>query len=42
MNVTFVYPDVEGVQYYGARKFYHGIGYLSSILRAEGHRTALI
>lgn len=42
MNVTFVYPDVEGVQYYGARKFYHGIGYLSSVLRADGHNTSLV
>jgi len=42
MNITFVYPDVEGIQYYGTKKFYHGIGYLSSVLRAKGHKTSLL
>ena len=41
MKVLFVYPDIEGVARYGARKFYHGIGYLSAVLRQAGHETAL-
>lgn len=42
MRVTFVYPDVEGVQHYGTKKFYHGIGYLSAVLKQAGHQTGLI
>jgi anaerobic magnesium-protoporphyrin IX monomethyl ester cyclase len=42
LNVCFVYPDVGGVEHYGARKYYHGIGYLSAVLRAAGHQTTLI
>ncbi|MGQ9586337.1 MAG: B12-binding domain-containing radical SAM protein [Anaerolineae bacterium] len=42
MNVTFVYPDIEGVARYGARKYYHGLGYLSAVLRAAGHETSLL
>jgi len=42
MRVCLVYSDVGGVEHYGARKFYHGLGYLSSVLRQAGHRTALI
>jgi len=42
MRITLVYPDIEGVARYGARKYYHGLGYLSSVLRAAGHQTALI
>jgi len=41
MRVLFVYPDIEGVEHYGARKFYHGLGYLSSVLKAGGHQTEL-
>lgn len=42
MRVTFVYPDIEGVQHYGTKKFYHGIGYLSALLKQAGHQTELI
>ena len=42
MRVCFVYPDVGGVEHYGTRKFYHGIGYLSSVLKQAGHETSLI
>lgn len=42
MKVCLVYPDIGGVEYYGARKYYHGLGYLSSVLRQAGHTTALI
>ncbi|MGQ9567691.1 MAG: B12-binding domain-containing radical SAM protein [Anaerolineae bacterium] len=42
MKITLVYPDIEGVAYYGARKYYHGLGYLSSVLREAGHETSLI
>jgi len=42
MKVCFVYPDIEGAAVYGAKKFYHGIGYLSSVLKQAGHATALI
>lgn len=42
MKVCLVYPDIGGVDYYGARKYYHGLGYLSSVLRKAGHGTALI
>lgn len=42
MNVCFVYPDIEGAEHYGTRKYYHGIGYLSSMLKQNGHQTSLI
>ncbi len=42
MRVCFVYPDIAGVEHYGAIKYYHGIGYLSSVLKQAGHETALI
>ena len=42
MKVCFVYPDIEGAQHYGSKKYYHGIGYLSSVLKAGGHQTSLI
>ena len=42
MKVLFVYPDISGVERYGARKFYHGLGYLSAVLKQGGHRTSLI
>lgn len=42
VRVCFVYPDIGGLEHYGARKFYHGLGYLSSVLKHAGHETALI
>ena len=42
MKVLFVYPDVSGVERYGARKYYHGLGYLSAVAKKGGHRTSLI
>lgn len=42
MKICLVYSDVGGVAHYGARKYYHGLGYLSSVLKHAGHRTALI
>lgn len=42
MRVLFVYPDIEGVARYGARKYYHGLGYLSAVLKQAGHETALL
>ncbi len=42
MKVCFVYPDIEGTERYGAKKFYQGIGYLSSVLKKAGHVTSLI
>lgn len=42
MKVCLVYSDVGGVAHYGARKYYHGLGYLSSVLKQAGHETALI
>ena len=42
MRVLFVYPDVGGADQYGTRKYYHGVGYLSSTLKEAGHETALI
>jgi anaerobic magnesium-protoporphyrin IX monomethyl ester cyclase len=42
MKICFIYPDVEGVEQYGFRKFYHGIGSISSCLKAGGHDTSLI
>lgn len=42
MKICFVYPDIEGVEQYGFRKFYHGIGYISSCLKIAGHDTSLI
>jgi anaerobic magnesium-protoporphyrin IX monomethyl ester cyclase len=42
MKVCLVYPDIGGVEHYGARKFYHGLGYISSILKKAGHETTLL
>lgn len=42
MKICFVYPDIEGVEQYGFRKFYHGIGYISSCLKAAGYDTSLV
>jgi len=42
MKIALVYSDVSGVERYGARKFYHGIGYVSAVLKAAGHETSLI
>ncbi len=42
MKVCLVYPDIGGVEHYGARKFYHGLGYISSVLKSAGHETALL
>lgn len=42
MRVCLVYSDVGGVAHYGARKYYHGLGYLSSVLKQAGHETALV
>jgi anaerobic magnesium-protoporphyrin IX monomethyl ester cyclase len=42
MKVCLVYPDIGGVEHYGARKYYHGLGYLSSVLKQAGHETALM
>lgn len=42
MKVCLVYPDIGGVEHYGARKFYHGLGYISSVLKRAGHETTLL
>ena len=42
MRILFVYPDVGGAEQYGTRKYYHGVGYLSSVLRQAGHETTLV
>jgi len=42
MRVCLVYPDIGGVEHYGARKFYHGLGYISSVLKRAGHETTLL
>jgi radical SAM superfamily enzyme YgiQ (UPF0313 family) len=42
MKVCLVYPDIGGVEHYGARKFYHGLGYISSVLKSAGHETTLL
>lgn len=42
MKICFIYPDIEGVEQYGYRRFYHGIGYLSSYLKMAGYKTYLI
>jgi len=42
MKVCLVYPDIGGVEHYGARKFYHGLGYISSVLKSAGHETVLL
>jgi len=42
MRVCLVYSDIGGVERYGARKYYHGLGYLSSVLKEGGHETSLI
>jgi anaerobic magnesium-protoporphyrin IX monomethyl ester cyclase len=42
MHIVFVYPDIGGSERYGARKYYHGLGYLSSSLKAAGHQTSLV
>ncbi len=42
MKICLVYSDIGGVEHYGARKYYHGLGYLSSVLKHAGHQTELI
>lgn len=42
MNVCFVYSDLGGVQCYGARKYHHGLGQISAVLKQAGHTTRLI
>jgi anaerobic magnesium-protoporphyrin IX monomethyl ester cyclase len=42
MKVCLVYPDIGGVEHSGARKFYHGLGYISSVLKRAGHETTLL
>jgi radical SAM superfamily enzyme YgiQ (UPF0313 family) len=42
MRVCLVYPDIGGVEHYGARKYYHGLGYISSVLKQGGHQTTLL
>lgn len=42
MKVLFVYSDISGLERYGARKYYSGIGSLSAVLKAAGHQTALL
>jgi len=41
MKIFLVYPDIEGVEHYGARKFYHGLAYLSAVVKQDGHQTEL-
>lgn len=41
MRVLFVYSDIGG-EYYGAKKFYSGLGSLSAVLKAAGHETRLL
>ncbi|NLS77031.1 MAG: radical SAM protein [Chloroflexi bacterium] len=42
MKICFVYPDIDGAEHYGARKYYHGLGYISAVLRQAGHETSLV
>jgi radical SAM superfamily enzyme YgiQ (UPF0313 family) len=42
MKIALVYSDVSGVERYGARKFYHGVGYISAVLKAAGHEASLL
>ena len=42
MRVLFVYSDISGAEYYGARKYYSGLGSLSAVLKAAGHETSLL
>jgi radical SAM superfamily enzyme YgiQ (UPF0313 family) len=42
MKVCLIYSDIGGVEQYGTRKYYHGLGSISSVLKAAGHETALI
>jgi anaerobic magnesium-protoporphyrin IX monomethyl ester cyclase len=41
MKILFIYPDIEGVEHYGARKFYHGLAYLSAVVKQDSHQTEL-
>ena len=42
MRVLFVYSDISGAEYYGARKYYSGLGSLSAVLGDAGHETTLL
>lgn len=42
MRVLFVYPFPPAHTVVAARAFHHGIGYLSAVLRRDGHETALL
>jgi radical SAM superfamily enzyme YgiQ (UPF0313 family) len=37
-----IYSDIGGVEQYGTRKYYHGLGSISGVLKAEGHETVLV
>ena len=42
MRILFIYPDISGVEHYGAPKYYSGLGSISAVLKAAGHETALL
>jgi len=42
LRVLFVYSDISGIEYYGAKKFYSGVASLSAVLKAAGHETRLL
>jgi anaerobic magnesium-protoporphyrin IX monomethyl ester cyclase len=37
-----VYSDISGLERYGSRKYYSGLGSISAVLRAAGHETQLL
>jgi anaerobic magnesium-protoporphyrin IX monomethyl ester cyclase len=42
VRVLFVYSDISGLERYGSRKYYSGIGSLSAVLKAAGCETRLL
>jgi anaerobic magnesium-protoporphyrin IX monomethyl ester cyclase len=42
LKILFVYSDISGVERYGAKKYYSGVGSLSAVLKAAGHETHLV
>ena len=42
LRVLFVYSDISGLERYGGKKYYSGIGSLSAVLKAAGYETSLL
>ena len=42
LRILLIYSDISGVERYGSRKYYSGLGSITAVLRAAGHETQLL